>query len=486
MNPSLSVFLDFNLPNATTWFYFSWLLAVALFFKFSRLLSIRNWDVITVFLLMPGLLVINATRTGYAPTANHPAVQITELVGQGASLSQGAPTVLSWLSSQDRHPALTSRSWLWWGYLWILLGSAYFFLRCLLDLTLVQRPALSPNLTFGGLFWLAGALLACLITVAYRAPEKNPHLASVASPPAVNGMSSPAPSWETGVVGQESALIGQLRQQLGTEFWLSRSFAVFGHGAVVLGLIFIGRWHFQDVTAGMAAATFYLIIPYTGLYVGQAHHVWPMALLIWALASYRWPAVAGVFLGLAAGTMYFPAILLPLWLSFYWKRGSGRFLFTFVISAGFCLAVLGLVWLEDGLDTSIREALQQTAWQPWRIPTTEGFWTMMHWAYRIPIFVAYAAFVMVTAFWPSPKNLAHVIALSAAILIGIQFWYADQGGVYVLWYLPLLLLLVFRPNLEERRPAVIDPGTDWLARLGRGFARLVSWFFRTPELVKVK
>ena len=57
-----------------------------------------------------------------------------------------------------------------------------------------------------------------------------------------------------------------------------------------------------------------------------------------------------------------------------------------------------------------------------------------------------------TAFWPTPKNLAHVIALSAAVLIGIQFWYAEQGGIYVLWYLPFLLVLVFRPNLLDRRP----------------------------------
>ena len=34
------IFFDFNLPNGTTWFYFSLLLAVALFFKFSRVLSV--------------------------------------------------------------------------------------------------------------------------------------------------------------------------------------------------------------------------------------------------------------------------------------------------------------------------------------------------------------------------------------------------------------------------------------------------------------
>ena len=41
------------------------------------------------------------------------------------------------------------------------------------------------------------------------------------------------------------------------------------------------------------------------------------------------------------------------------------------------------------------------------------------------------------------------------MLIGIQFWFANRGGVYVLWYLPFLLLLAFRPNLNERVPVPI-------------------------------
>src|SRR5437588_9077591 len=57
-----SIFFDFKLPTAATWFYFSLLLAVALFFKFSRLLSMRNWDVLTIFLLVPGLLLLQESR----------------------------------------------------------------------------------------------------------------------------------------------------------------------------------------------------------------------------------------------------------------------------------------------------------------------------------------------------------------------------------------------------------------------------------------
>ena len=86
-------------------------------------------------------------------------------------------------------------------------------------------------------------------------------------------------------------------------------------------------------------------------------------------------------------------------------------------------------------------------------PTARGVWQGVYWVYRLPVFIAYIAFVVTTLFWPAPKNLGHVIALSAAVLIGIQFWCADNGGVYVLWYLPFLLLLAFRPNLSAAQPS---------------------------------
>jgi hypothetical protein len=105
------IFLDINLPNPATWFYFSGLLAVALFFKFTRFFSVRNLDVLALFLPMPGfLLLIEGTEKGF------------------------------------------------WGYLWLLGASLLLLGRCLLDLFLVRKPALGSNLDRAGLAWLAGAL----------------------------------------------------------------------------------------------------------------------------------------------------------------------------------------------------------------------------------------------------------------------------------------------------------------------------------------
>ena len=74
----------------------------------------------------------------------------------------------------------------------------------------------------------------------------------------------------------------------------------------------------------------------------------------------------------------------------------------------------------------------------------------------MPVFAVYAGYVFTLIAWPPVRNLGQLIASSAGVLIGIQFWFADRGGVYVLWYLPLLVLMVLRPNLAELKP--VNPG----------------------------
>jgi hypothetical protein len=466
-----SIFLDFNLPNAATWFYFSLLLAVALFFKFTRVLSVRNLDVLTLFLLVPGLLLLQEAHT---LTALRSTTLVSALATPAAALG-GAGL----LYASEASPGSSPSRLLWFGYLWLLCGSGYFLLRCLADLALVRRPALSPNLSSGGMAWLGAALFVCLVAVAVR------NRGNVAEP--VGKRSLPVDQTQRraeNLVNQSREIATGTREGFNTAFWVERGLAMFCHLSIAVGLIIIGWRHFQDVTAGMAAATFYLLLPYTALHVGQVHHVWPAALLIWAIATYRMPVLSGLLLGLAAGSVYFPALLFPAWLSFYRGRGAGRFAAGFFLAAGACLAMIGtILWMDDQLAHSIQSVLALPDWQPWKELhyDTEGFWTGVHWAYRLPVFIAYMAFVGTTLFWPAPKTLAHLLALSAAVLIGIQLWFADRGGVYVLWYLPILLLLVFRPNLSDRLALPIQPERDWLKRLRLFAGRLASRFLKFPE-----
>jgi hypothetical protein len=438
MMPTVAtIFLDVKLPNATTWFYLSLILAVACFFKFSRLLSIRNWDLLSLFLLVPGLLLLEEANAN----------------GNG------------------------TESLRWLGYLWLLAGSFYFLIRCVLDLALVRRPALAPNLSLGGLIWLGLALAAALVVVAVMVPEDPAAGAgkeSVALAKAESSVETAAKA-ARGVTGSDVPILAR------------RVLAVLCHLAIVAALLTIGWWHFQDLHGGTATAFFYLLLPYTALRGGQLTHVVPMALILWAVVFYRRPGLAGLFLGLASAAAYFPALIFPVWCHFYWGRGGRRFAVCFTLAAGVCLAVVGAVlWYHGELAASLKAALDLSDWQAWKQPTTDGFWKEIPWAYRLPVFVAYLAFLGATTFWPAPKNLAHVLALSAALLIGMQFWYADRGGEYVLWYLPLLLLLVFRPNLADRRPPLILPETDYLSMLGRWLGRQFLRLLTRPEpLVRV-
>jgi hypothetical protein len=76
---------------------------------------------------------------------------------------------------------------------------------------------------------------------------------------------------------------------------------------------------------------------------------------------------------------------------------------------------------------------------------------------------AFLALCCSLALWPAQKNLGTLMSCSAVVLLATQFWVADRGGVYLAWYLPLLLLTIFRPNLEDR-VALSVLGEGWRLR----------------------
>jgi hypothetical protein len=355
------------------------------------------------------------------------------------------------------------------GFAWLVAASVLLMLRCLFDLTLVRRPALAPNLSAGGLAWLACALFGSLMAVAVRQPQEEGDKGDKNPPPLTRRVQDEGES---------------IVQAPNARLWVARTLAVACHLAVVVGLVVVGWRHFQDAHAGMAVATFYLLLPYTFLFLphsnvldGHWYDVWPTALLVWAVAAYRRPTLSGLLLGLAAGSVYFPLLLFPLWLSFYWRAGRGRFAAAFLVGVGLTLAWLGaLAWFRgEGLWAVL--PMTGREWLPWLPPPrdTTSLWAGVGWMYRLPVFVAYLGLVLASAFWPGPRTLSHLIALSAALLIGTQLWYADLGGTRLLWYLPLLLLLAFRPNLSTALAPPINPETDWLVRVRRTARRFFTW-----------
>src|SRR5688500_14315913 len=107
-----SVFLGFQRLTGTTWFYLSFLLAIAVYFRFSRFFSLRNWDLVTLFLITPGLLA---------------TTQLDRRMLQILSEARTGSTVI------------TSESWPAWpadlrqqaqyGYVWLLAITGYLLIR---------------------------------------------------------------------------------------------------------------------------------------------------------------------------------------------------------------------------------------------------------------------------------------------------------------------------------------------------------------------
>ncbi len=84
------------------------------------------------------------------------------------------------------------------------------------------------------------------------------------------------------------------------------------------------------------------------------------------------------------------------------------------------------------------------------LANAEGFWTFHEPAYRMPVMAAFVVLSVSLALWPAQKNLGTLLSCSAAVMLATQFWHAHHGGLYLAWYLPLLILTIFRPNLEDR------------------------------------
>lgn len=240
---------------------------------------------------------------------------------------------------------------------------------------------------------------------------------------------------------------------------LARSVAGLANLGLVAGLLAVGWRHFERPIAGMAVAACYLVLPYTRIAVVDGGQLVPSALIVWALASYGRPAVAGALIGLASGWMPATVGLLPLWAGFYRGRGMGRFLVAAVLTLGLCAAVVSAVpALADWGQALGARNLRQVGLLPGiEAPSAGSFWTRIEPVYRLPVLIAYGAFVLATAIVPSEKNLGELIALSAALLVACQFWYLDEGGTLVLMYLPLVLLMMFRPNLTTKRPPAPKP-----------------------------
>lgn len=404
--------------NPTTWVYLSSLLIIGIYFKFHRFFSVRNLDLIGLIALSPGLLLVSHGQEQF-------------------------------------------------GYLWVFTVGALFMVRLILDPVMVRRPLLEPNLSASGLTFTGVALLVFLMTNVITNPVTENDLRGAMRLEEIFNrrvaeanhedlkLHGPGYPWfyifadlsTRALVPTDDSQPEQARQAM-LRSVTARTTAILGHLAIVAGLMLIGYRHFDNIKTGVAAAALYLLLPYTAQMTSRVDHVIPAALLVWAVEAYRRPLFAGMLVGLAAGVIYYPLFLLPLWCSFYWRRGVIRF----VLGVGVVLLLLvaSLAFTSSDLATFFAQLKQMFGWTNVALGKADGFWEYHEPAYRLPVMAAFVALASSFALWPAQKNLGTLLSCSAAVMLGTQFWHAYQGGLYMAWYLPLLVLTILRPNLEDR------------------------------------
>lgn len=410
-------------PDRSTWFYLSLLLIVAVYFRFSRVWSLRNLDLALLLSLSPGLLIAANGRAGF---------------------------------------------------IWLFGASAAILLRLLADPYFVRRPRLVQNLNFAGLTFL---LVACSVFHVHQVmttetlpvsslrtvnrandllERRDDSAARVqAALPENEPQSGPATTMFTAWFVSISKALD--RAEL-SQTWPVRVATILAHASLIAAFYVLAWRLFADIELGTAMATLYVLLPCTGYHVAHVNHVMPCALILWAFVCYRRPFVSGGLLGLACGTLFFPVFMLPIWMTFYGWRNSLRFIASLALV---WVVMLGSLTLTSADAHSFgRQVFSLFDWSMLSFGEVEttGIWAGIASVYRVPVFVLFALMVGALCWWPKERTVDRLLARSSAVIIGTQFWYPQEGGAYVLWYVPLLLTVIFRPSLAQLPP---PPAVDW-------------------------
>ena len=457
--------------SPTTWLYLSSLMVICIYFKFYRALSVRNMDLLSILLFGPCILLI-------------------------------------------MHGSLPGGSLLFvkTGYVILFLLTLFYIIRLLLDCLMVRRPLLEPNLDSSGLrfsclallIFLAGSIAISLSPLELRkdSPEIDlfvKHPISLEDALRINQLNNsetetarltergpgypwfhefaltplaqdvaPQPEKTSPDVSEDKAETSNTEEKAPevaattevkeasalsfneSQVYWTKIIAILGHVLIVAGIIAFGYFHFGNFDTGVAAAVLYLLMPYSYHFQTRLDHIIPAAFLIWSMVFYRRPWISGFLLGMASTLAYYPWFLIPLWVSFYWRRG----VFRFAVSTLATMAIMGLTIFvfSENQEVCKSNLLNMVGFVGLILQRPQGFWDVVaaDVTYRIPVLAAYCGLSISLLFWPPQKNLGVLLSCSAAILMGAQLIHPFQGGLYMAWYLPFLILTIFRPNLEDR------------------------------------
>jgi hypothetical protein len=396
-----------------------------------------------------------------ATTARFVALQETEAnTGRDSETVSDSLEPVSASDNGTEPPSWTAAQLRYYGFVWLLIVTGCLIVRMLLDTSLVRRPMLEPNLSIGGLTFLGISLFLFLMAnILTSTPKEQSQsgmrmgpgyvllnkLPDITTTPRVFANMNPTVNSDsdTSPVGPPGPQLSAARRST----MVARIVAILANMTIVGGIIAIGGFHFHNLKTGIGVAVFCILLPYASQMCGRLDHVLPAAMLILAILLYRNPILAGLSIGAAAGLVYFPFFLLPLWMSFYWQRGLKRFCVGLVISLG--TMAVSTVLLAD--DNALLELRRMFGLFPIASENLGGVWGLgWHPYFRLPMLVGFGLLSFSFTLWPAQKNLATLLSCSAAIMMAAQFGHGYGGGLFIAWFLPLAALSIFRPNLDDR------------------------------------
>jgi hypothetical protein len=228
----------------------------------------------------------------------------------------------------------------------------------------------------------------------------------------------------------------------------------------LLGLLMLGRRLRAGPAGwglGVGLAYAWAANPYS-LYVLQsnANDSAVAMLLVLALLVLSSPLLRGAAIALAVAAKFSPAALVPLFARGADPKLTLRGLALFACGMAAVLAATFLPFLPDG---GLRELYDRTIGyqlgrdSPFSVWGQEEGLAPLHDALKI----AAALLALAVAFVPRSRSLPQVAALGAAVVIALQLVVTHWFYLYVVWFLPLVLVALLAPLALRGREA-LGPG----------------------------
>jgi len=207
----------------------------------------------------------------------------------------------------------------------------------------------------------------------------------------------------------------------------------------ILGLFVLG-WRLSGQRLGLAFAAAWATFPFTAYALeSNSNDALVAALLIWGMVFFSRPLGRGILLGLAIAAKFVPALLVVAW----WRVPSGTRRNPWWYLGGLGIAALSTGWviLLGGVRgiplfwhrTITYQVGRSSPFSLW------GQHPALHPLQLLAMGIVAAGALAVWR-WPRRRDLLSVVALSGALIIGLQLTMSYWFYLYIPWFLPFIFV----------------------------------------------